>query len=122
MIKMISILSALFKQTNCVLESTCLNWLTDGNPLGALSLFKEFYGIPNAVTLGLLLGIITGMIYVHQRSLVQLAVIGIYIIALVGGTFAAEAYVAPQYHNLLYVILLGISSAVIIFIVRLIRE
>lgn len=99
-----------------------MDWLTGGNPLGALQVYQEFYGIPNAAILGLVLGIIIGMIYVHTRSLAHLAVLGLYVVALVGSTFAAEAYVAPQYTIAIYVIAIGITSAVILFVLRLIKE
>lgn len=111
----------LLKQvTNCALERTCGPDFT--NPLSALSLYQEFYGIPNAAVLGMFLGIIIGGIYGATRSLVILGILSIYTIGLVGATFLAEAYVAPQYSTLVYLIMMAVASVIVIFFVKLVKD
>lgn len=106
---------------NCVFEFTCL----PDNPLDVFKLYHEVYGIPNTVVLGLLLGIIEAAIYLRNRSTTMMAILGIYTVAALGATYAAEAQadgIGPQLTLTYYVIALGIASAVVVFFMKVIRE
>lgn len=106
---------------NCVFEFTCL----PTNPLDVFTIYKEVYGIPHTVVLGLLLGICIGAIYVHNRSTTMLAILGIYTFAGLGATWAAEANeegLGAQITLAYYVIALAIASAVVVFFLKVLRE
>lgn len=90
--------------------------------MDVLNIFHEFYGIPNAVTLGILLTMLAGPIVVYTRSMAHLAILGIYIISMVGSTFVADAYLEPQYHTMLYVIVLAAASVVVLLVLKVIKE
>lgn len=90
--------------------------------MDVFNLFQEFYGIPNAVTLGIFLTMIAGPIVVATRSMAHLAILGIYIISVVGTTFVNDTYLEPQYHTMLYVIVLAAASVVVLLVLKVIKE
>ena len=107
--------------SNCVFEFTCL----PTNPMDFYKIYHEVYGIPNVVVLGMFLGIIIGAVYVHTRSNTMLAILGIYTVAGLGATYAAEANeqgIGPQLTLVYYVIALSIASAVVVFFLKVLRE
>jgi hypothetical protein len=113
-------LQNLLQQTNCVIEMTCFPDFQ--NPLSVWTFYKEFYGIPNAVTLGIILGIISAGIVVWQRSLASLAICGIYITSIVSSTWLNDTYIAPQYHVITYLIVVAIASLLVMAVLKTIRE
>jgi len=92
------------------------------NPLDVLKYLNIVYGIPNAVTLGLILGMLVAAIYIWSRNLTVLAILGIYSVAIVASTWAAEGAVTETYKTILYIIALSIASIVVMFVLKVLRE
>lgn len=106
----------------CVEEMTCgpLNG-TIFQPLEVFRFWYYQYGLPDAVALGVFLGILVAGIYLWTRSLNILVILGVYCIT-VTTTFAVTPAVAPAYQNIIWIIALGIASLVIIMLLKVLRE
>ena len=92
------------------------------NPLDVFSFYQYQYGMPNAVTIGMFLGILVAGIYIKTRSLATLAILGIYTIVVGGVIWASEAVIAPAYHSILWIIAIAITSLVVIAVLKVLRE
>jgi peptidoglycan/LPS O-acetylase OafA/YrhL len=105
--------------TNCIEQLTCF---PSTNPLEFFTFWNKVYGIPNAVILGLFLGLIIGAIYLKTRSLIHLAILGIYAISIVSATWASETIIAPAYQTVLYIIAVAIASLLVVIVLKSARE
>lgn len=103
---------------NCIESGTCF----PTNPTDIFSLYDTFFGTGTSIImLGLLLGIITVAVYVRNRSLPMLTVLGFYEVA-VFGSIVTSQYVSSQYHVMLYVLIFGAASGGVFMILRLVKE
>lgn len=104
--------------TNCVESGQCM----PQNPLDVLNIFDIWFGTGmSLMVMALLIGIITIGVYVRNRSLPMLAVLGIYEIAAFGAILTSK-YISSQYHIMEYVIILGAATGAIMLILRLVKE
>lgn len=103
---------------NCVFQMTCF----PSNPLGSFDVYYYVYGIPKTVILGLIVGLCIAIIYLKNRSLTVLAILGTYSIAALGATWANEASIAKQYGMALYVIVFAVATAVVILFLKVTKE
>ena len=68
-----------------------------------------------------IIGVITLAIYVRNRSLPMLTILGIYEIAAFGSILTNQV-ISTQYHLMTYVLILGSATAVIMLVLRLVKE
>ena len=73
------------------------------------------------LVMALIIGIITIAIYVRNRSLPMLTILGIYEIAAFG-TIMTSKYISSQYQIAFYVLGIGIATAVLMLVLRLVKE
>jgi len=103
---------------NCVEAGSCM----PTNPLDVLNIYDVFFGSGmSLLVMALILGIITVAIYVRNRSLPMLTVLGIYEIAAFSSIITSK-YVASQYQIAIYVLGIGVATAVVMLILRLVKE
>lgn len=92
------------------------------NPLDVLNIFDVWFGSGmSLMVMALIIGIITIGVYVRNRSLPMLAILGIYEIAGFGSILTSR-YISSQYHIAEYVIILGAATGAIMLILRLVKE
>jgi hypothetical protein len=104
--------------TNCVESSSC----NPVNPLDVLNIFDVWFGTGfSLLVMGLIIGVITLAIYVRTKSLPFLTILGIYEIAAFGSILTSK-YISSQYHILEYVIIFGGATALMMMILRLVKE
>lgn len=90
-------------------------------PLEIFRFYFYQYGIPDAVVLGLFLGILIAAIYLWTRRLNLLVVLGVYAIT-VTTTFQLSTATAPHLHTMMWIIGLAIASIVTILLLKVLRE
>lgn len=73
------------------------------------------------IILALITGIIILAIYVRNRSLVMLSVLGIYASAAFGVLLTSK-YISAQYQEIGYVVILGFATAVTLMVLKLVKE
>lgn len=103
---------------------TCLeaNLCFPQNPLDVLNLYDIQYGAPmSLIMMALILGGITLAIYVRNRSLPMLAILGIYEFAAFSSIILSK-YISSQYHIMIYVTILAVASGIVMLVLRLIKE
>jgi len=104
--------------TNCYETGTCM----PTNPLDVLNIFDVWFGTGmSLLVMAMLLGTITLAIYVRNRSLPMLTILGIYEIAAFGSIITSK-YISSQYQIAIYVMGIGIATAVIMLVLRLVKE
>lgn len=104
--------------TTCIETGSCFPQL----PTDVFSLYDTQYGTGfSLVMMALILGGITLAIYVRNRSLPMLTILGIYEFAAFGSIITSQ-YVSSQYQLLIYVTILGFATAVLMLIFRLVKE
>lgn len=118
LINLFALLKAL--PSNCVTELTCPP--DPANPLDVMRVWTEFYGIPSAAVLGIFVGMLVAGIFAHNKNVGALAIMGIYVTSIVSATWLNDAYIAPQYHAVSYIIAVAIGSVILITFLRTIRE
>jgi len=92
------------------------------NPLDVLNLYDVFFGSGmSLLVMALVIGMITIAIYVRNRSLPMLTILGIYEITAFS-TIITSKYIASQYQIAYYVLGVGIGTAVIMLALRLVKE
>lgn len=92
------------------------------NPLDVLNLYDVFFGTGmSLLVMALIIGIITIAIYVRNRSLPMLTILGIYEIAAFG-TIITSHYISSQYQIAFYVLGIGIATAIVMLVLRLVKE
>lgn len=106
----------------CVEDLTCGVWNSSGfQPLEVFRFYYYQYGIPDAVVLGLFLGILIAGIYLWSRSLNILVILGVYATT-VTTVFAASTVTEPHLHSIMWIIGLAIASIVTIMLLKVLRE
>ena len=104
--------------TNCVESASCM----PTNPLDVLNIYDVFFGSGmSLLIMALIIGIITIAIYVRNRSLPMLTILGIYEIAAFG-TIMTSHYIASQYQIAIYVLGAGVATAIVMLILRMVKE
>ena len=104
--------------TNCIESMNCM----PVNPLDVLNIFDVWFGTGmSLLVMAMLLGTITLAIYVRNRSLPMLTILGIYEIAAFGSIITSK-YISSQYQIAIYVMGIGIATAVIMLVLRLVKE
>lgn len=102
----------------CIEAGTCY----PQNPIEAFKIFDIQYGAPmTLIMMALIIGGITLAIYARNRSMPMLVILGIYEFAAFGSILTSQ-YVAPQFHILIYVTIVGFATGVIMLIFRLVKE
>lgn len=92
------------------------------NMADVLNLYDVWFGTGmTLLVMALIIGIITLAIYVRNRSLPMLTILGIYEIASFGSILTSN-YFSSQYHTMEYVLFFGGATAVIMLILRLVKE
>ncbi len=92
------------------------------NPLDVLNIFDVWFGAGfTIIVMALIIGIITVAIYVRNRSLPMLAVLGTYESAAFGAILTSK-YISAQYAEVPYIIGLCGATAVVMVILRLVKE
>jgi hypothetical protein len=102
----------------CVETFSCL-------PSGVMEVWRLYeyqYGIPVSVVLGLLVGMIVLAIYVRTRSIVHLAVGGLYTIAAFSSMWAYNSFFEEQVKMAIYVIAVSVASAITLLVLKLVKE
>lgn len=104
--------------TNCIETGSCF----PTNPPDVLNLYNVWYGSGMTIlAMALIIGVITVAIYVRNRSLPMLTVLGIYEIAAFSSILTSQ-YVSSQYQFMQYVLIMGAATGVIMLILRLVKE
>lgn len=104
--------------TNCVENASCM----PVNPLDVLNIFDVWFGSPfSLIFMALILGTVTLAIYIRNRSLPMLVILGFYEIAAFGIIITNKIF-AAQYHVMEVVLILGITTAVTMMVLRLVKE
>lgn len=92
------------------------------NPLDVLNLYDVWFGTGMSIlAMALILGIITIAIYVRTRSLPMLTVLGIYEIAAFSSIITSK-YISSQYQIAIYVLGIGVATAIVMMVLRLVKE
>lgn len=103
---------------NCVEAGSCM----PQNPLDVLNIYDVFFGSGmSLLVMALIIGIITMAIYIRNRSLPMLAVLGIYEIAAFGSIITSH-FISSQYQIAIYVLGIGVATAIIMALLRVIKE
>jgi hypothetical protein len=107
----------------CVEQMTCgIFNITGGiKPMEVFTFYNLQYGVPNALILGLILGILIAGIYLSTRSLNILVILGIYAVT-VTSVFAVTEELAPGYEGVMWIIALAVTSLVVIAVLKVLRE
>lgn len=104
--------------TNCIESATCM----PSNPLDVLNLYDVFFGTGmSLLIMALIIGIITIAIYVRNRSLPMLTILGIYEIAAFSSIITSK-YISSQYQIAIYVLGVGVATAIVMLILRMVKE
>ena len=103
---------------NCVLNLSCLPTY----PTDVLGFWDHWFGAPaSLIFMALIIGSITIAIYIRNRSLPMLTVLGIYEIAAFSSIITSN-YVSSQYHLAVYVMIIGAASGLVLLYMKLVKE
>ena len=92
------------------------------NPLDVLNIFDVWFGTGMGImAMALIIGVITIAIYVRNRSLPMLTVLGIYEFAAFS-VILTNKLISSQYQIAIAVMILGGSKALVMMLLRLIKE
>ena len=104
--------------TNCIESGTCM----PTNPLDVLNLYDVWFGSGmTLLVMALIIGVITIAIYIRNRSLPMLSILGIYEVAAFSSIITSNAF-GSQYHIAIYVTVLGAATAIIMLVLKLVKE
>lgn len=104
--------------TNCIESMGCL----PTNPLDVLNLYDVWFGTGfTLLVMALIIGIITVAIYIRTKSMPMLVILGIYEIASFSSIITSH-YFSGQYQTTIYVLGIGIATALTIMVLRLVKE
>ena len=91
-------------------------------PVEVFHIYDVTYGTGmTTMIMALIIGTITVAIYLRNRNLPMLAILGIYEIGIFS-TILTSSYISSQYNIAEYVIGLAVTSAVVMMVLRLIKE
>lgn len=102
----------------CVEAMTC--WPT--SVMEIWRLYQYQYGLPVPLVLGLFVGIIILSIYVHNRSMAMLSVLGIYAISVFSAMWLSESFFDAQIKTAIYVIAVSMASVIVMLVLKLVKE
>ena len=103
---------------NCIENLSCM----PVNPLDVLNIYDVWFGSGfTLVIMALIIGMITIAIYVRNRSLPMLTVLGIYEVAAFSAIITSR-YISSQYHIMEYVMFIGGATAATMLVLRLVKE
>lgn len=92
------------------------------SPADVLALFDVWYGSGfTLAVMALIIGSITLAIYVRNRSLPMLTILGLYEVAAFSSILTSK-YVSSQYHLMEYVLIFGVVTAIVMMVLRLVKE
>ena len=104
--------------TNCIETGQCM----PNSPLDVLNIFDVWFGAGmSLLAMALIIGTITIAVYVRNRSLPMLTILGLYEVAAFG-TIITNKLFSSQYHILEYVCFFGGATAIIMLVLRLVKE
>lgn len=104
--------------TNCIESMTCM----PQNPLDVFNLYDVWYGTgASMIVMASIIGIILVAIYVKNRSMPMLTILGLYTFTAFS-TILTNQYISAQYHVGIYVLIVGGAVAFIMMILRLTKE
>ena len=104
--------------TNCIETSSCM----PTNPLDVLNLYDVWFGSGmSLMVMAAIIGMITLAIYVRNRSLPMLTILGIYEFAAFSAVIINKNF-ASQDHYLVYVVAIGFATAASMMVLRLVKE
>jgi hypothetical protein len=108
----------------CVEEMTCGIYgnTTELKPFDVFKFYNYQYGVPDALVLGLFLGILVAGIFLWTRSLNILVILGIYVVTVTSVFAAAENTIAVGYEGVMWIIALALTSIVVIAVLKILRE
>jgi len=90
--------------------------------LDVLNIYDVFFGSGmSLLVMALIIGMITLAIYIRNRSLPMLTILGIYEVAAFGSILTSK-YISSQYHIMEYVLFLGAATAITMLVLRLVKE
>ena len=103
---------------NCIEAASC----PPNNPLDVLNIFDIFFGSGfSLIAMALIIGMVTLAIYVRNRSLPMLTILGVYEVAAFG-VIITSRYFVSQYNTMEYVLIIGGATGVMMLILRLLKE
>lgn len=92
------------------------------NPLDVLNLFDVWLGAGfTLLIIALIIGTITMAIYIRNRSLPMLTILGLYEIGVFSSILTSK-YFASQYHYMIYTLILGGTTALVFMVLKLVKE
>lgn len=104
--------------TNCIESMSC----APVNPPDVLNIFDVWFGAGmTLMAMALIIGIITVAIYVRNRSLPMLTILGLYEIAAFSSIVTSK-YISSQYHIMEYVLIFGAATGIVMLVLRLVKE
>lgn len=120
---LIAILATLFFVSNAY-AVTCYESLScpPAMPLDVLNVFDVQYGTgSSSAILALLIGSVTLCIYMRDKSLTMLTVLGIYDLTIFAGLLSQQ-YVAAQYQTAIVVCAIAGAASLVVMILKLTKE
>ena len=104
--------------TNCVEALAC----PPVNIPDVLNLYDVWFGAGMTILImALIVGIITLAIYMRTRSMPMLVILGIYEVSAFSSILTSK-YISSQYHIMEYVIIFGVATAIVMMVLRLVKE
>lgn len=123
LILIIPIISFFFFISNAY-GATCYESLScpPSTPLGVLDIFDVQYGAgSSSAILAILIGSVTLSIYMRDKSLTMLTVLGIYDLTIFAGLLSQQ-YFAPQYQAAIVVVAITGASSAVVMLLKLTKE
>jgi hypothetical protein len=114
----LSILQPEVFATNCIESSSCM----PVNPLDVLNIYDVWLGAGMSIfAMAFIIGVITIAVYVRNRSLPMLAILGLYEIAVFSSIITSK-YLNSQYQIAIYVVAIAVATAIVMLVLRLVKE
>ena len=103
---------------NCIETGTC----PISNPLDVLNIFDVWFGAGmSLLAMALIIGTITIAVYIRNRSLPMLTILGLYEVAAFSSIITSK-YFTSQYNIMEYVLIFGGVTALMMLILRMVKE
>ena len=104
--------------------ATCYESLTcpPAMPLDVLNVFDVQFGAgSSSAILAILIGSVTLCVYMRDKSLTMLTVLGIYDLTIFAGLLSQQ-YFAPQYQAVIVVVAITGASSAVVMLLKLVKE
>lgn len=118
------IISSIFFFISNAYATTCYESLScpPAMPLDVLNVFDVEYGAgSSSAILAALIGTVTLSIYMRDKSLTMLTVLGIYDLTIFAGLLSQQ-YFAPQYQAAIVVVAIAGASSAVVMVLKLVKE